>query len=69
MEELQKNDVIETEVTSLGINGEGISHLDGKTIFVRGALPGERVRAKIVLVKPTFDIAILEKITDGRQYF
>ena len=62
MEELQKNDVIETEVTSLGINGEGISHLDGKTIFVRGALPGERVRAKIILVKPTFDIAILEKI-------
>lgn len=62
MEELQKNDIIETDITSLGINGEGISHLDGKTIFVRGALPGERVRAKIILVKPTFDIAILEKI-------
>ena len=68
MDELQKNDIIETEITSLGINGEGVCRYDGKTIFVRGALPGERVRAKIILVKPTFNIAILERVISHSPY-
>ncbi len=65
---LQKNDIIETEITSLGINGEGICHYEGKTIFVKGALVGEKVRAKIILVKPTFNIAILEKIITPSKF-
>lgn len=60
--ELQKNDIVELEVLSLGINGEGVSKVDGKTVFIRGALQGELVRAKIILVKKSFDIAILDKI-------
>ncbi len=62
MDELQKNDLVELTVDNLGYDGEGIARYDGKTIFIKGALPSERVRAKIIAVRPKFNIAILEKI-------
>lgn len=61
MDEISKNDVIELSVTGQGMDGEGVARADGKTVFIRGALPGERVRAKVISVKPRFDVAILEK--------
>lgn len=52
--QIQKNDIIECTVDTLGIYGEGIAHVEGRTVFIRGALPDERVRAKIVFERPTF---------------
>ncbi len=60
--ELQKNDVIELNVEDLGVNGEGVARFDGKAVFIKGALPGERIRAKIIAVKPRFNFALLEKV-------
>lgn len=34
----------EVEISGLSHEGRGIAHLDGETIFIHGALPGERVR-------------------------
>lgn len=62
MDEIGKNDVIELLVTGQGMDGEGVARADGKTVFIRGALPGEKVRAKVILVKPRFDVAILENV-------
>lgn len=59
---LNKNDVIETVIDDMGINGEGIAHADGITVFVRGAIAGEKVRAKIIYAGKTYCVAILEKI-------
>lgn len=59
---LNKNDVIELVIDNLGINGEGIAHVDGLTVFVKGALVGEKVRAKVILAKPTFVVGRLEQI-------
>ena len=42
---LKKNDVIEIEIDGIGCNGEGIAHVGGYTVFIRTALPGEKVRA------------------------
>jgi len=44
-------------IESLDQEGRGIAHVDGKAIFVEGALPGERVHADPVRTKPTFEIA------------
>ncbi len=45
------------EVGSLDLEANGVAHHDGKVVFVRGALPGERVRAALVRSKPRFDVA------------
>ncbi len=44
-------------IESLDQEGRGIARVDGKAIFVEGALPGERVHAASVRTKPTFETA------------
>jgi 23S rRNA (uracil1939-C5)-methyltransferase len=44
-------------IESLDQEGRGIARVDGKAIFVEGALPGERVYALPVRTKPTYEIA------------
>ena len=56
---IKKNDVLEIEIDGIGYEGEGIAHLGGYTVFIRYALPGEKVRAVVILVKPTFAVAKL----------
>ncbi|MFA7665434.1 MAG: 23S rRNA (uracil(1939)-C(5))-methyltransferase RlmD [Burkholderiaceae bacterium] len=48
---------IVVDIASLDLEANGVAHHDGKVVFVRGALPGERVRAAIVRRKPRFDVA------------
>ncbi len=45
------------DVDSLDLEANGVAHHEGKVVFVRGALPGERVRAALVRRKPRFDVA------------
>jgi len=44
-------------IESLDHEGRGVGHLDGKTIFVEGALPGELVRYSSYRKKPNFEQA------------
>lgn len=38
---------IELDVHDLGHDGRGVARVDGKTVFVAGALPGERARVRV----------------------
>ncbi len=49
-------------IESLDHEARGITRLDGKTIFVDGALPGERVEYVCYRKKPTFEVARSERI-------
>lgn len=50
------------EIESLDLEARGVAHRDGKVVFVEGALPGERVLARIARRKPSFDTARTEQI-------
>ena len=49
-------------IESLDHEARGVTRLDGKTIFVDGALPGEKVEFISYRKKPTFEVARVERI-------
>jgi 23S rRNA (uracil1939-C5)-methyltransferase len=53
------------KVESLDLEANGVARHEGKVVFVRGALPGETVIARIVRRKPRFDVA--ETVSVERQ--
>lgn len=66
MDMLKKNQEITLRIDDLGNNGEGIGHMDGYALFVKGALPGEIIRAKIMRCKKNYGFA---KMTEILQSF
>lgn len=55
----------EAVIESLDHEGRGVTHVDGKTIFIDGALPGERVRFVSHRVKPRFEVADVERVLEA----
>lgn len=43
----KKDQIIKIEIDGIGINGEGVGHSHGYTVFVNGALSGEEVSARL----------------------
>lgn len=62
VDKMQKNQIIELEITDLSYEAMGVAHYEGLTIFVNNALPGEVVKAKILKVKKKFAFAKIEEI-------
>ncbi|PLC50968.1 23S rRNA (uracil(1939)-C(5))-methyltransferase RlmD [Pollutimonas subterranea] len=50
------------DIESLDLEARGVARRDGKVVFVEGALPGERIVARIAKRKASFDTARLEKV-------
>lgn len=48
---LKKGDIIEIDIDSSGMNGEGVARYDGLVIFVPFTIIGEKVRAQVLNVK------------------
>ncbi len=46
----RKNDLVTLEITDLNTNGEGIGHIEGYTLFVKDAVIGDVVNARITKV-------------------
>jgi 23S rRNA (uracil1939-C5)-methyltransferase len=49
-------------IESLDHEGRGVTHVDGKAIFIEGALPGERVTYSSYRRKPSYEFARLDKL-------
>ena len=60
-----KNREYELEVDNLGMNGEGIGRIEGFTMFVPGALPGEKIRIKAVKVGKSYGYGKLLEIIES----
>ena len=52
-------------ISSLDQEGRGLTRIDGKAVFVEGALPGEVVTITTLKKKPTYEIARAEEIVSG----
>lgn len=52
----------EALIESLDNEGRGVAHVDGKAIFIEGALPGERVEYTSYRRKPKYEQACAERI-------
>ncbi|MCP5264815.1 MAG: 23S rRNA (uracil(1939)-C(5))-methyltransferase RlmD [Burkholderiaceae bacterium] len=52
-------------IESIDLDANGISRHDGKVVFVRGGLPGERVLARVIRRKPRFDVAETIEVVHG----
>ncbi|WP_461571734.1 23S rRNA (uracil(1939)-C(5))-methyltransferase RlmD [Sulfuricaulis sp.] len=49
------DDGVTATVESLGYDGRGVAHREGKTVFIEGALPGEQVRFRYANRRKNFD--------------
>lgn len=63
---VRKNDVIEIEVTGINHDGAGVGHVNGYTLFIRQALPGERVQVRVEKTNKKYGFAkLLEVLQPG----
>lgn len=53
---------ITAQITDLTATGEGVAHIDGFTVFVEGAVPGDTVQATVTTVKAQYALAETTKI-------
>ena len=60
--EYKKNDTIVINIEDMGTDGEGIGKIDGFTFFVKDALLGDEIEAKVMKVKKNYGYARLEKV-------
>lgn len=60
--EYVKNDLVTVEITDTGIEGEGIGKVEGFTLFIKDAVIGDTVQAKIMKCKKNYAYARLEKV-------
>lgn len=58
----RKNEIHHVTITDLGAEGEGIGKIDGYPLFVKDALPGDVVEARLTKVKKTYAYAKMERL-------
>lgn len=54
-----------TDIDGLSDDGCGVAHVDGKAVFIDGAIPGDRVRFYYTKRKTSFDKAALYELIDS----
>lgn len=59
---VSKNEEVVLDIIGLTHDGEGVGRAEGYTLFVQGALPGERVRAKVMKTKKQYGYARLQEL-------
>ncbi len=58
----QKNDIVRVTIEDIASEGEGIGKVDGFTLFVKDAVVGDEIEAKIIKPKKNYAYARLEKV-------
>ena len=65
---MQKNDIITVKIEDIGANGEGIGKADGYTLFIKDAVIGDVIEAKIMKAKKNYGYARLMSVIKPSEY-
>ena len=60
-----KDEVLQVTITDIGNDGEGIGKVDGYTLFIKDAVIGDTVEAKIMKPKKNYAYAHLEQVLEA----
>ncbi|MBN2886232.1 MAG: TRAM domain-containing protein, partial [Chromatiaceae bacterium] len=58
-------DPVEVEIERLTHEGRGVAHVEGKAVFIAGALPGERVRFRYTRLQRRYDEGQVVEVLDA----
>src|SRR5256886_14513466 len=58
----RRGDTLELAIEDLAFGGEGVGRADGYVIFVRGGLPGDRLRVRLVEARGRFGRATIDEV-------
>jgi len=59
---MTKNQIVTITIEDIGNDGEGIGKYEGYTLFVKGALPGDVAKVKVLKAKKTYGYAKVEEL-------
>ncbi|AHV95595.1 23S rRNA (uracil(1939)-C(5))-methyltransferase RlmD [Paenibacillus sabinae] len=62
---VNKNDEVVLDIIGMTHEGEGVGRVEGYTLFVQGALPGEKVRARVLKTKKQYGYAKLLELVEA----
>jgi 23S rRNA (uracil1939-C5)-methyltransferase len=62
---MNKDEILELKIEDIGTDGEGIGHVDGYTLFVKDALPGDVVKAKVIKAKKSYGYGRLLEVIES----
>ena len=65
---MQKNDVIELTIEDMSVDGEGIGKAFGMAFFVKDAIVGDKILARITKLKKTYGYARVEEILQASEH-
>ena len=58
----RRGDTLELSIEDLAFGGEGVGRADGYVVFVRGGLPGDRLRVRLTESRGRFGRAAIEEV-------
>ncbi len=59
---MKKNDEVRLTIDGMNDMGNGVAHVDGKAVFVTGAVVGDEVLARVIKVTPGYLVARTERV-------
>jgi len=61
--EWHRDEIVDVHIESLTYEGQGVARIEGMAVFVRGALPGDSVKARLTRIKKSYAEAQTVTIT------
>ena len=65
---LNKNQTVTLDITDINNLGCGVGRIDGMVVFVKGAVSGDRIEAKIIKTNKSFAVGKLESIITPSEH-